>query len=284
MPDFPIVDAHLHIWDPRLIRYPWIEGNAVLDRPWLPEDYRQGFAGVDIEAMVFVQCDCEFTASMQEVEWVTEQAKAEPRIRAIVAWTGLEKGAAVEADLAALKAQPLVKGVRRILQSEADLEFCLRPDFIEGVRLLARFGFSFDICVNFRHMASVLRFVEQVPEVPMILDHIGKPAIRDGRMQPWADQMRELAGFPNVVCKVSGVATEAASDWRPDDLKPYIETAFDAFGLERTMFGGDWPVMLEAIEPMRWIALLDGMLEGVPAEGRRRFWRDNAIRAYRLDL
>jgi len=284
MPDFPVVDAHLHIWDPRQIRYPWIEGNAVLDRPFLPDDYRQHFAGVDVEAMVFVQCDCEFAASMREVEWVAEQVVDDPRIRGIVAWAGLERGAAVEPDLAALHDRPLVKGVRRILQSEADVEFCLQPDFVEGARLLARFGFSFDICVNFRQMASVLRFVEQVPDVPMVLDHIGKPSIRDGRSQPWADQMRELARFPNVACKISGVATEAASGWVEDDLRSYIDTAFDAFGFERTMFGSDWPVMLMAVEPRRWVALLDGMLAGVSDDDKRRFWRTNASDFYRLGL
>lgn len=282
MPEFPIVDAHVHIWDPRQIRYPWIEGNPVLDRPFLPGDYRHGFEGVDIEAMVFVQCDCDVPASMREVAWVAEQVIAEPRIKAIVAWAGLEKGAAVEADLEELSRQPLVKGVRRILQSEADVEFCLRPEFIAGARLLAAFGYSFDICVNYRQMASVLRFVEQVPDVPMVLDHIGKPSIADGQMQPWADQIKALAAFPNVVCKVSGVATEAGPVWSAEQLKPYIETTFEAFGLERTMYGSDWPVMLLAIEPRRWVAILDEMLQGVPAEDRLRFWRDNARAFYRL--
>lgn len=282
MPGFPIVDAHVHVWDPRLIRYPWIEGNAVLDRPYLPGDYRESFAGVDVEAMVFVQCDCAFAESMREVEWVAGQAAAEPRIRAIVAWAGLEKGAAVEADLETLRRQPLVRGVRRILQSEADPEFCLRPDFIEGVRLLARFGFSFDLCVNWRQMASVLRLVEQVPDVAMVLDHVGKPAIADGAMRPWADQMKALAAFPNVACKVSGVATEAGPGWSEDALKPYIETAFEAFGFGRTMYGSDWPVMLEAVRPRRWIAILDDMLEGVPREDGRRFWSGNASTFYRL--
>jgi len=133
-------------------------------------------------------------------------------------------------------------------------------------------------------MANILKFVEALPEVPMILDHIGKPAIRDGRMQPWASQMRALAQFPNLVCKVSGVATEAAVTWTADDLKPFIDVAFDVFGFGRTMFGGDWPVTLQAVEPRRWIALLDERLAGVDAADQRRFWRDNAARAYRLDL
>jgi L-fuconolactonase len=283
VPDTAIIDTHLHIWDPRLIRYPWIEGNDLLDRPYLPGDHADAFSGVDVEAMVFVQCDAEAAAYLDEVDWVAAQAKQEPRIKAIVAFAPLEKGRAVEAELAALKKRPLVRGVRRLLQDE-DPEFCLRQDFIEGVRALADFGLSFDICIKHRHMANILRFVEALPEVPMILDHIGKPGIRDGLLQPWATQMRELAQFPSVACKISGVATEARADWTADELKPFIEVAFSEFGFERTMYGGDWPVMLLAIEPMRWIETLDDLLLHASPQQRRSFWRDNAIRTYRLDM
>lgn len=192
MPDTAIVDSHLHIWDPRLIRYPWFEGNPVLDRPYLPEDHARAFGGVEIEAMVFLQCDAEVPSFLKEAEWVAGQAVAEPRLRGMVAFAPLEKGGAVEKDIEALSQHEILRGVRRILQSE-EPEFCLRPDFIEGVRTLADFSLSFDICVNCRHMAAILKFVEKLPEVPMILDHIGKPSIRDGRIEPWASQMRELA-------------------------------------------------------------------------------------------
>lgn len=283
MSDTAIIDTHLHIWDPRLIRYPWIEGNDLLDRPYLPGDHAAAFSCVDVEGMVFVQCDAEAAAYLDEVDWVTAQAAQEPRIKAIVAFSPLEKGRAVEVELAALKERPLVRGVRRLLQDE-DPAFCLRPDFIEGVRALADFGLSFDICIKHRHMANILRFVEALPEVPMILDHIGKPGIQDGLLQPWAAQMRELAQFPNVTCKISGVATEARPDWTADELKPFIEVAFSEFGFDRTMYGGDWPVMLLAIEPMRWVETLDDLLRHASPQQRRSFWRDNAMRIYRLDM
>lgn len=284
MPTFPIVDTHLHIWDPGRIRYPWLDGNALLNTPHLLPDYRRAFAAVEVEAMVFVQCEADFAAFAEEADWVAAQAEADTRIRAMVTWAPLEKGKAVEADLLRLKRHGILRGIRRIIQFEDDIDFCLRPQFIEGVRMLAAHGLSFDICIDHRHMANILRFVEQLPEVPMILDHIGKPAIRDGQMQPWARQMRELARFDNVVCKVSGVATEAAKDWKADDLTPYLDVAFAEFGMGRTMFGGDWPVTLQAVEPSRWIGLLDAYLAGCDDKERRAFWRDNAIRAYRLAL
>ena len=284
MPNFPIVDAHLHLWDPALIRYPWLDHNTLLNKSYLLPDYRRAFASVDVEAMVFVQCEADFAAFAREAEWVAEQAQIDPRIRGLVAWAPLEKGAAVADDLARLKRHSILRGIRRIIQFEEDIDFCLRPDFIAGVRALREFDLSFDICVDYRHMGNILKFVEQISDVPMILDHIGKPSIRDNMREPWATQLRELARFPNVVCKMSGVATEARENWARNDLFPYIDVAFDAFGFDRMMFGGDWPVTLQAIEPARWIALLDQRLASVNEKDQRKFWRDNANRVYRLGL
>lgn len=282
MPDIAIVDTHLHVWDPARIPYPWLAGNALLDRAYLLDDYRRAFAGTEVEAMVFVQCEASFDSFLAEADWVAGLALAEPRLRAMVAWAPLEKGEAVEADLLKLRRHAILRGVRRIIQFEDDLDFCLRPDFIAGVRTLARYGLSFDICVDHRHMANVLRFVERVPDVALVLDHIGKPDIRHGRIEPWASQMRELARFPDVDCKISGVATEAAPDWTPADLRPFIDTALEAFGFGRTMFGGDWPVTLQAVEPSRWIALLDRHLASATPHERHAFWRGNARKVYRI--
>jgi len=284
LPAFPIIDTHLHLWDPARIRYPWLDGNELLNQAYLLDRYRTDFASADIEAMVFVQCEADFAAFLDEAAFVAEQAVIDPRIRGMVAWAPLEKGAAVEKDIEKLKRHAILRGIRRIIQFEDDIDFCLRPDFIAGVRTLPAHGLTFDICIDHRHMANILRFVEACPDVAMILDHIGKPAIRDGRIEPWASQLRELATFPNVVCKVSGVATEAAPDWTERDLEPYLDVVFEAFGFGRTMFGGDWPVALQAITPRRWIAFLDDYLKTASGSDRRLFWRDNANRIYRLGL
>lgn len=284
MPGLPIIDTHLHLWDPGLISYPWLNDVPLLNKPYLLDDYRRDFAGVEVEAMVFLQCEADFSAFAREAEWVVEQSRADPRIKGLVAWAPLEKGAAVADDLAALRRHSILRGIRRIIQFEDDIDFCLRPDFIAGVRMLREFDLSFDICIDHRHMANILKFVDAVGDLPMILDHIGKPSIRENKREPWMSQIRELARRPNIVCKISGVATEAKPDWTPDDLKPFLDTAFDAFGFDRVMFGGDWPVTLQAIQPARWIALLDERLAGVNASDQRKFWRDNAARVYRLAL
>ena len=284
MPRGPIVDTHLHLWDPNKLRYGWLDGNAVLDQPYLLDRYDEATAGLDVEAMVFLQCEVDPAQYEQEAEWVAGLAKDDPRIKGMVAWAPLEKGSAVAADIERLARHDILRGIRRIIQFEPDLDFCLRPDFIEGVRTLAGFGLSFDICVDHRHLANVLKFAAQIPEVPMILDHIGKPAIADGVMEPWASQMRELAAMPHVSCKISGVATEADhANWTEDQLKRYVELALEAFGFDRVMFGGDWPVAVQAIEYRRWVGILDDVLASATDAERRKFWRDNAVRFYRLE-
>lgn len=283
MPLEPVIDTHLHLWDPRHIHYPWLADNALLNRAYLLDDYRAATQSIPIESMVFVQCEADFSQFDAEAAWVASLAKAEPRIKGLVAWAPLEKGGAVRADLEKLRRHDILRGIRRIIQFEADMDFCLRADFIEGVRALRDFDLSFDICIDRRHMANVLKFVQRVPDVPMVLDHIGKPDIKNGVMQPWAEQMRELARFPHVSCKISGVATEADhGNWSQDDLKRYIDVAIDAFGFDRIMFGGDWPVALQAIQYSRWTALLDAVFAGASAEERRKFWRSNAARFYRI--
>lgn len=283
MPTEPVIDTHVHLWDPKLIRYPWLADNALLNRPYLLDDYRVATESISLESMIFVQCEADFATFESEAAWVAGLGRSEPRIKGMVAWAPLEKGKAVREDLGRLKRHSILRGIRRIIQFEPDLDFCLRPDFVEGVRTLSEFDLSFDICIDYRHMSKVLRFVDQVPEVRMVLDHIGKPAIKDGAMNPWAEQIRQLARLPHVSCKISGVATEADHKrWNSDELKRYIDVAIDAFGFDRIMFGGDWPVSTQAIKYQRWVGLLDEILVGVTAGERRNFWRDNAARFYRV--
>jgi len=280
---FPIVDAHVHIWDTARLRYPWLDAEPALNRTFLMADYDRALGRLEVEAAVFVQCECEPAQYREEVGWVSGVASAEPRLRGIVSWAPLEKGAAAEEEIRALGANPLVKGIRRIIQFEEDLEFCLRPDFIAGVRLLAGYGLPFDICISHRHTANVIRMVEQCPDVRFVLDHIGKPDIRGGRLEPWRSQIRTLASFPHVQCKVSSLATEADhARWTLDDLRPYAEHIFECFGWERVFYGGDWPVSSQAATLPRCVETILALAPGA-AEGQlRRLFRENARAFYRL--
>jgi len=282
-PRGPIVDTHLHLWDPHHLRYPWLDGHALLQRAYLLPDYARATRDLDVAAAVFVQCEAETAHALREAAWVQSLADADPRIAGIVAWAPLERGAGAARDIAALAAHRLLRGVRRIIQFEPDPTFCLQPAFIDGVRLLAANRLTFDICIDHRQMAAALQFAAQVPEVTMVLDHIGKPDIRGRRVEPWAAQLREFAALPHVHCKISGVATEADhARWTEPELRRYLDVAFDCFGFDRVMFGGDWPVALQAIGYRAWVELLDRHLAGARPDERRRFWHDNAMQFYRL--
>ena len=283
MPKFAIVDSHVHFWDPALVPLPWLAGAPALARPALPGDLAAAAGPVAIDHLVFVEADVAPGRHLDEARWVTGLARAEPRLGAIVAHAPLERGAAVEPDLEALAAMPLVRGVRRLLQDEADEAFCLRPGFVEGVRLLARYGLHGEICVYHRQLGAVLELARRCPETRLVLDHSGKPGIKDGSWEPWATQIKALAGLPNTVCKLSGLVTEADhAAWTPAQLRPYIEHVVAGFGFDRLMFGSDWPVLGLAASYQRWVATLDAALAGAGEAELRRFYRDNALDYYRL--
>ncbi|MDP6523849.1 MAG: amidohydrolase family protein [Kiritimatiellia bacterium] len=284
MIDIPIVDSHLHVWNPETVSYPWLIDLPKLNRPHLPDEYREITNGLLIEKMVFVQCEADFAMFREEVDWVSEQAALEPRIKAIVAWAPLEKGEAAREDLAGLKENMLVRGIRRIIQFEEDTSFCLQPDFIRGVQLLAEFDLHFEICIKGdEQFKNTLELVRQCPDVRFMLDHIGKPFIKEGIMDPWAGYLRELARMPNTFCKMSGLVNEADMEqWTSDDLRPYIDRVIGTFGVDRITFGGDWPVCTLATTYGRWIQTLWDTVSGCNDDERHKLFHDNAEKFYRL--
>ncbi len=282
MPTFAIVDTHLHLWDPRRLRYPWLDGNSLLDRPYLPADFRAASAPLQVEKVVFLQAECLRSQFVQEVELITELAREEPRIAGMVAWAPLEHGDAVRTDLARMSANPLVKGIRRILFDE-DPALWLQPSFVRGVQALADFGLSFDLCINNHQLPSALELVRQCPEVNVILDHIGNPDVAGDRFQPWATDLRALSALPNVWCKVSGVATNAdRQHWTREELKPYLAHVLECFGFERAMFGSDWPVALQAVAYPQWVEVLEWAVQGCSEHELHALFHDNALAFYRL--
>jgi len=282
-----IIDTHLHLWDPGLLRYNWLDDIPLLNRSYLIEDYRNETSGLVIEHMVFVQCEVDTTLYRQEVDWVTELAGIDNRIAGIVPWAPLELGDGADEAVAELAENPLVKGIRRIIQFEADADFCLRPNFVRGVRNLAKHGLHFEVCLKGDgQFANCIQLVEKCPEVRFLLNHIGKPYIINGTMQPWSDHLRRFASLPNTWCKVSGLANEAdMALWTYDDLNPYLATVFEAFGWSRVMFGGDWPVALLATGYNRWVNTVERQALAVGASrlDLDRLFAGNAREFYRLE-
>lgn len=233
--------------------------------------------------MIFVECGCEPVQSLAEVDWISGLARNEPRLKGIVAHVALENGNAARAELEALASRPLVKGVRRSLQSEPGLALCLQRDFVAGVRLLAEFGFTFDACVRHEQLAAIAGLARSVPDVTFVLDHFGKPNVRDAEKEPWATHLKALAALPNVVCKISGLTTEADwKNWQPADLAFFFDEARECFGPDRILFGSDWPVMTLAADYDRWLDVVRGAFSFASEADRTSLFQTNAERIYRV--
>ena len=192
-----------------------------------------------------------------------------PKVAAAVIYVGIVIGAGIAMLLPA--------------QAEPD-DFLEREDVVRGIGTLGDFNLTYDILVYPRQLSGALSLVDKLPDQPFVVDHLAKPQIRDGEMEPWAAQMIELASCPNVWCKMSGLVTEADhNSWTEEDLRPYIDQVIDCFGFNRVMYGGDWPVAYQATEYPRWVATLEHAVSGCSDEELRKLFRDNAIEFYRLD-
>ncbi|OOQ57914.1 amidohydrolase [Mucilaginibacter pedocola] len=284
MQNIPVVDAHLHLWDPQLLRYPWLDDVPMLNTAHLIADYNQQTEGIEIERMVFVQCECEPSQCEQEAAWVTGIAKQDKRIQGIIPWAPLELGEGAKQVLDRMAQNPLIKGIRRIIQFEADADFCLRPGFVQGVQLLPAYNWSFDICVAHHQLPKVIELVRQCPNVAFMLDHFGKPDIRNWDFMQWEKDIEILAQFSNVDCKLSGLVTEADfENWTAAQLKPYVDAVLKHFGPDRLIFGGDWPVVRQASTYKRWKETADELLAGLSHDDRYKIYNANAVRFYKLD-
>jgi len=278
-----IVDSHVHLWDPAQFRYPWLDSLPQLNRAFMPVDYSAASVNVNVSKMIFVESGGEPAQSLAEVKWVSNLAKNEPCLRGIIAHAALEKNEAVHDELKMLAGQPLVKGIRRLLQGETDVDYCLRPKFMAGVRSLAEFGFTFDLCIRQDQLTGATELVRRVPEVTFILDHCGKPGIASRQTEPWATNLKALAALPNAACKLSGLTTEADHKaWQADDLKFYMGQTLNVFGFDRVMFGSDWPVATLATSYERWVETIFQFVSAAPTTDRIKLFQTNAERIYRV--
>ncbi len=280
--DLPITDSHVHFWDPALLEYAWLR-NSPIGSPHRPADYWKATSGLKVEKVVFVEAACRRDQARDEAAWVEKLARHEPRIAGIVAFAPMDEEKALASARGDFAQRPLVKGIRHLVQSEKEVEFCLRPAFVAGVSRLAGSRLVFDVGARDEQLPAVARLVEQCPQVSFVLNHLGGPDIKQGAFKPWDQNLRRLAALPNIWCKVSGAATRADwKSWQPEQLKPYVAHALEAFGFDRVMFGSDWPVCTLACSFHRWVEVLDGFTKGCTRDERERLFSRNARKVYRL--
>ena len=283
----PFIDTHVHCWDRTQVPYPWLDGFPAIAGRHTPAELRAEVGLRFPQKILVVEGDCDRARAFDEVRAVEALAAAEPAdervISGIVAFAPMDRGAETIAALDRLRARPLVRGVRHLIQGEVDPDFCRRPEFIAGVRAAGERGLSFDICVKHHQFASVVDLVIECPGTRFVLDHAGKPDIRGQKLEPWREQITKLAWLPHVACKLSGLVTEAdPAAWTIDDLRPYVEHLLARFGAGRLIFGSDWPVVKLASSYQRWLDTALELLSPLAPEDRAAILSTNAQRIYRL--
>ena len=277
-----VIDTHAHFWDTGSLKYPWIEPGSAFDRAYKLSDYRTASRDAPIRRMIFVEADADSSCSLREAQWVQHLSTEDPRIQGIVARVSLTDSRTVRADLDAMAKLSLLKGIRDNIQNHPP-GFALQEQFIQGVKEVHRRGMHFELCLKHHQLPETIELVKRCPEGQFVLDHCAKPDIRSGRREPWRAQLRELAALPNVVCKISGLVTEADwENWTPEQILWYARQAVDAFGPQRIMFGSDWPVNEVAGGFMKWLRLAESLCADWSDSDRDSFFSGNAIRVYRL--
>jgi L-fuconolactonase len=283
---FPIIDTHVHLWDSTYLHRPWLEEVPLLNCPYGLKQYLEQTAGLSIEAIVCVEADVLPDERLQEVRWLSDQARQTHLIQGIVAAApiGVEDRTVLRSFLERLVTiDPRVKGVRRIIQGETMPGFCVQPDFVRDIQMLSEYDLSFDLCLTHRQLPDVIELVRLCSGTRFVLDHVGKPDIRQHLLDPWREHIQELATYPNVACKMSGMVTESDHQhWTVEDIASYMIHVLTVFGEDRVMFGGDWPVLLLASSYHRWIETVDVLTSHRSSSAMRKFWSENARRIYRL--
>jgi len=273
------IDAHHHLWRYSREEYEWIDDSmAMLRRDFLPQDLSAEIQSASVDGAIAVQA----RQTLEETRWLLDLADKNDQIHGVVGWAPIADENFLEV-LEVFSAHPRLKGLRHVVQAEPDENFLLREDFNRGIRTLRGTGLVYDMLIYERHLPQTIQFVDRHPEQAFVLDHIAKPRIREGVLEPWSTQIRELARRENVSCKLSGIVTEADwKQWNLESLRPYLDTVMEVFGPQRILAGSDWPVCLVACGYAQWFGLLDQYLAGFTESERDAILGGNAERAYRL--
>ena len=273
------IDTHQHFWKYSKEEYPWIgDGMEVRAQDRLPADLGPLLKDNGIDGTIAAQA----RQVLEETEALLAMADEYDFIRGVVGWADL-RSPNVEAQLEQFKDRTKLVGVRHVVQDEPDEKFVLRDDFMRGIGKLKAYGLVYDILIFPHQLESSIELVKRFPEQVFILDHIAKPNIKDKQMSPWESDIKKLASFENVSCKISGMVTEADwLNWSAEDFKPYMEVVLEAFGTERLTIGSDWPVCTLAGEYGSVVSIAADFIAQLSDHEQKAIWEDNPKRIYGL--
>jgi len=275
------IDAHQHFWRYNADEFGWIDDSmSSLRRDFGPDDLKLELERAGFQGSIAVQA----RQSLEETRWLLELAEDSPLILGVVGWVDL-CSPDVRLQLQTFAGNPKLVGIRHVVQSEPDERFLLLPEFLRGISLLEEFDLAYDILIYPQHLPVAVEFVRHFPRQRFVLDHLAKPLIKSASIHPWEAGIRELAKFPNVCSKLSGMVTEADwQNWRPEDLKPYLDIALDNFGPERLMIGSDWPVCTVAASYKQTMSVVLDYLYKYPVNVQDAVLGGNAQRFWKLKL
>jgi L-fuconolactonase len=272
------IDAHQHFWIYNQRECDWIdEAMASIRRNFLPADLKPQLEKNGFQGSILVQV----RQTLEETHWLLKLAEDNPFILGVVGWVDL-RSPRLRAELESFAGKPKLVGIRHIVQSEPD-DFLRQPDFLRGISILEEFDLAYDLLIYTKHLPITAEFVRRFPLQRFVLDHLAKPPIKSGSVDVWARGIRELASFQNVFAKVSGLVTEGDwQNWKPEDVRPYLDVAFECFGPSRLMFGSDWPVCTVAASYRQVANLVKDYLSKYAAEEREAVLGGNAAKFWRL--
>lgn len=283
-PEMPrIVDTHVHLWDLNRLRLPWIQKDSPLARSYVIKDYQTAVDGLNVVKGVYMEVDVDPKQHVDEASYVTDICRAGNTPLAAAVIGGRPADDDFPKYIARFRDNRFVKGVRQVLHNpSAKAGFCLTPAFVRGVQALGEAGLSFDLCMRHGEIGDAVKLVETCKNTRFILDHCGNGPVYAKERQPWLREIDNLAKLRNVVAKISGIVVQARERWTADDLAPVINHTMNAFGPDRVMFAGDWPVCTLRATFRQWVEALRAIVRNRPAEEQRKLFHDNAVKFYGL--
>ncbi len=272
------IDSHQHFWKYDPVRDAWITPDMQpIRRDFKPDDLKPLLQAAGIDGCVTIQVDQSDDENTRLLEWASQN----DFIKGVVGWVDL-RSKDLDNRLAALTKHKKLKGFRHIVQAEPE-GFLLQPDFVRGVRKLVTLGFTYDILIYPKQLPEAVQFVRQLPDNRFVLDHLAKPPIRDGALEPWKKRISALASAGHVYCKLSGMVTEADwKNWKPTDFYPYLDAVLEAFGPSRCMYGSDWPVCLLASTYSSQRSVVEGYISKLSSAEKQAILGENAVTFYNI--
>lgn len=282
--ELPVIDTHVHVWDLKQFKLPWLKPDAPFAKNYLIADYQEAVKGCNVVKAVYMEVDVAADEKQKEADWVRGVIKEgkTPLVAAVVGCVVRDKGFPDYARQ--FKGDPYVKGLRQVVHvKETPAGYVLHDDFVKHMKLLGGLGLTFDLCMRHADLGDAVKLTAMCPDTRFVLDHCGNPDVQAKDHAAWKKNIEALAKNKNVICKISGILfTAKKGEWTPEQLAPIVNHCLDSFGPDRVIFAADWPVCTAGGTFKQWLDAVKAITKGRKAEERKKLFHDNAVRFYGL--